>query len=422
MREADLLYKNVLPWVDDLLMYADTIDEFLSVLDRVYSTLADNGLYLGLDKICLYTQNAKWCGRVITPDGVAYDPEKIQTLIDMAETDNAAALQQFLCAAGWMRNSLVDFARVAAPLQERLQEALAGSKRTKQAAARIPISFTDAERTCFTQVKELLSNSATLVLPDDSDEICVFTDASDLGWSIILTIVSNWDTVKDITAQDHQLVHCMSGTFKGASQHWGVTEKEAYPIITAATDLDYLLIRSKGFRLYSDHRNLIFLFAPSEEIKKHVRGKLQRWSLKLTELRYTIEHISGEDNVWADMVSRWAGAVPPASDTIIKRWQLVEAPEPQQLRPLGPDSEWPDAQDIVSAQNSSKLPRPSQLTQDSEGGWRDAKNRFWIPPDADVLLVRLMVIAHCGTMGHRGVKVMINHLQEHFFIEKLESK
>ncbi|KAE9271783.1 hypothetical protein PR003_g30409, partial [Phytophthora rubi] len=193
MREADLLYKNVLPWVDDLLMYADTIGEFLSVLDCVYSTLADKRLYLGLDKICLYTQNAKWCGRVITPDGVAYDPAKIQTLIDMPEPDTAAALQQFLCAAGWMRNSLVDFARVAAPLQERLQEALAGSKRTKQAAARIPISFTDAERTCFTQVKELLSNSATLVLPDDSDEICVFTDASDLGWSIILTIVSNWD-------------------------------------------------------------------------------------------------------------------------------------------------------------------------------------------------------------------------------------
>ncbi|GMF43136.1 unnamed protein product [Phytophthora fragariaefolia] len=155
---------------------------------------------------------------------------------------------------------------------------------------------------------------------------------------------------------------------------------------------------------------------------KSIRGKLQRWSLKLTELCYTIEHISGEDNVWVDMVSRWAGAVPPASDTIIKRWQLVVAPEPQQLRPLGPDSEWPDAQDIVSVQNNSKLPRPSQLTQDSEGGWRDAKNRFWLPPDADVLLFRLMVIAHCGTMDHRGMKEMINHLQEHFFIEKLESK
>lgn len=34
-----------------------------------------------------------------------------------------------------------------------------------------------------------------------------------------------------------------------------------------------------------------------------------------------------------------------------------------------------------------------------------------------------MVIAHCGTMGHRGgVKIMIIHLQEHFCIEKLVRK
>lgn len=229
MREADLLYKSLLPWVDDPLMYADTIDEFLSVLDRVYSTLAKNGLFLGLDKICLYTQNAKWCGRVITPDGVTYDPAKIQTLIDMPQPETAAELQQFLCAAGWMRNSLVDFARVAAPLHARLQEALAGSKRTKRAAVRIPITMTDAERDCFAQVKHLLANAATLVIPDDSDDIFLLTDASDLGWSIILTVVSTWDPAKSVTEQNHQLVHCMCGTFKGASQHWSVTEKRRSP-------------------------------------------------------------------------------------------------------------------------------------------------------------------------------------------------
>ncbi|GMF51853.1 unnamed protein product [Phytophthora fragariaefolia] len=110
----------------------------------------------------------------------------------MPEPDIAAELQQFLCAAGWMRNSVVNVGRVAAPLQERLQKALAGSKRTKRAAARIPISLADAERTCFSQVKQLLSNSATLVIPDDSDDICMLTDASDLGWSFILTVVLDW--------------------------------------------------------------------------------------------------------------------------------------------------------------------------------------------------------------------------------------
>ncbi|KAG3107310.1 hypothetical protein PI124_g14178 [Phytophthora idaei] len=219
MREADLLYKYVLTWVDDLLIYADTIDEFLEVLDRVYSTLAKYGLLLGLDKIGLYTENAKWCGRIITPDGASYDPAKIQTLIDIPELQTTAELQQFVCAVGWMRNSLIDFARVAAPLQDRLQAALVGTKGTKHAVARVPITLTDAERTSFIQVKHLLANSATLTTPDDCDELILMTDASDRGWSIILTVVYDWDPSTAITVQQHQLVQCLSGTFKSASQH-----------------------------------------------------------------------------------------------------------------------------------------------------------------------------------------------------------
>lgn len=30
------------------------------------------------------------------------------------------------------------------------------------------------------------------------------------------------------------------------------------------------------------------------------------WSLKLSAFHYIIEHVPGEKNVWADMLSRWA--------------------------------------------------------------------------------------------------------------------
>lgn len=90
--------------------------------------------------------------------------------------------------------------------------------------------------------------------------------------------------------------------------------------------------------------------------------------MKLTELRYTIEHITGEDNVWADMASRWAGAAPPAVSTVIKRWQVDDGEEPLQLRHLGPDSEWPKLQDIVEAQCNSNCTRPPQLVEGEDGG------------------------------------------------------
>ncbi|KAG6621376.1 uncharacterized protein IUM83_11030 [Phytophthora cinnamomi] len=80
-RKKDLLIKNVLVWVDDLFIYASTIDEFLEVVDLIYSLLEDNGVFLGLDRTCLYTTSAKSRGRVLAKVGVTYASDKIQALV-----------------------------------------------------------------------------------------------------------------------------------------------------------------------------------------------------------------------------------------------------------------------------------------------------------------------------------------------------
>ncbi|OWZ17017.1 hypothetical protein PHMEG_0009102 [Phytophthora megakarya] len=93
--------------------------------------------------------------------------------------------------------------------------------------------------------------------------------------------------------------------FKHAEINWTVVEKEAFPIVKTCHDLDYFLLRPNGFRLYSDHANMAYIFAPSVELKKHVRDRLQRWDMRLWGLHYTIEHIPGEKNVSVDIISRW---------------------------------------------------------------------------------------------------------------------
>ncbi|GMF36715.1 unnamed protein product [Phytophthora fragariaefolia] len=75
--------------------------------------------------------------------------------------------------------------------------------------------------------------------------------------------------------------------------------------ICLRTERLLLLLRPGGFKVFCDHRNLIHVFAPSQKLKKHVRGKLLRWTVKLTEFRYTIIHIEGVHNLWADMIIRW---------------------------------------------------------------------------------------------------------------------
>ncbi|KAG2783112.1 hypothetical protein PC129_g21184 [Phytophthora cactorum] len=70
-------------------------------------------------------------------------------------------------------------------------------------------------------------------------------------------------------------------------------------------------MRPRGFQIYCNHRNLIHLIAPGAELKIHVRDQLLRWSIKLMAHEYTIIHIDGTSNLWADMIGRWGGNATP---------------------------------------------------------------------------------------------------------------
>ncbi|KAG3095526.1 hypothetical protein PI124_g16067 [Phytophthora idaei] len=250
----------------------------------------------------------------------------------------AGELQQFICATNWMRDSLIDYARVVHPVPKKLDSVLIGKWKTKRVASGISLQLDLDEQESFEQVKDLLGKSAVLACPMEGAMFCLFTDASDYGWAAIVTQVEVWQADAAITEQTHELLICKGGTFHGAQLHWSVIEKEAYPIGLSCDDLDYLLMRPGGFQIYCDHRNLIHLFAPGAVLRKHVRGKLLRWSIKLMAHEYAIIHIDGTSNLWADMISRWGGSA--TSDvTRFKRISRSQTRATRQavLRPLDQD-------------------------------------------------------------------------------------
>ncbi|OWZ15878.1 hypothetical protein PHMEG_00010406 [Phytophthora megakarya] len=422
---AGLLYEHLLIWIDDLLLFAADIETYLQKMQELFGLINDFGLKLSVKKSSLYQTSVKWCGKVVSEDGIAHDPERIACLRSMPEPTNAGELQQFLCAANWMRESLVDYARTVAPLQTRLDTALASGKRTKRVAAGIKIELTCDERQTFEAVKEMLGHSATLAFPDNDAVTCLLTDASDYGWALIVTQVKDWDEDNGVTEQNHQLLTCMSGNFTGSQLNWSVIEKEALPIITACEKLDYLLLRPQGFRMFCDHRNLIHVFAPDKEIKKHVRGKLLRWALKLSDYRYIIEHIEGPKNVWADMFSRWGGNHNPT--VRVKRLSVQTRAQAKStaamkrpvLRPLDDDGfVWPSFDELRQVQSLSEAPQVAQ--RDNVGVYR-CENRIWVPSSASELIQRLCIIAHCGPQGHRGQHAMVAHLNRMFKIADLST-
>ncbi|POM65523.1 Hypothetical protein PHPALM_18745 [Phytophthora palmivora] len=168
---GDLVGKCVIVWIDDLLVFAESADQLVESIDAILQKLDEHGFIL----------NPKKCSLFLTEDGIGHDPIRIQALREMSPPTTAAELQRFICASNWMRAGLVDYSRVARPLQERLDIALAGSKKTKRAAAGIQLGLAQEELSSFAAVKDLLANSAILAYPDASKQMIVMSDASDVG-------------------------------------------------------------------------------------------------------------------------------------------------------------------------------------------------------------------------------------------------
>lgn len=78
----------------------------------------------------------------------------------------------------------------------------------------------------------------------------------------------------------------------------------------AMTSFDNIIMRRLIF-IHTDHHKLLTLHDPkgvSSSISQFKTNKLKRWSIKLSALRYVVEHIKGKDNHWAGILSRWGSS------------------------------------------------------------------------------------------------------------------
>ncbi|KAE9028490.1 hypothetical protein PR003_g12363 [Phytophthora rubi] len=147
--------------------------------------------------------------------------------------------------------------------------------------------------------------------------------------------------------------------------------------------------------------------------------------MKLMNFRYVVEHVPGPDNVWADMISRWAGNHAPAATLkrikAVRRQQMPSMPIPSsrpRLRPLDDENfVWPTLEELMTIQRQYQAPGGAETTAD---GMIKVGGRIWVPVEATELIQRLCIVADCGSQGHRGQKAMLNHHQRLFVIDHLK--
>lgn len=97
--------------IDDVIVHAQSIQELISRLRRVFERLRKCNLKLNRSKCELGLQEISVLGHVILGDGIKPDPKKTQAILETPSPRNIAELRSFLGTCGYMSKFIPDYAK-----------------------------------------------------------------------------------------------------------------------------------------------------------------------------------------------------------------------------------------------------------------------------------------------------------------------
>ena len=112
-------------------------------------------------------------GHVISGEGIAVDPSKIQSVTEWLAPTSISEIRGFLGLAGYYWRFIENFSKIAKPIMELLK------KDTK-------FKWTEECEASFQELKKRLTTAPVLILPDIRKEFQVYCDASRLGLESVL--------------------------------------------------------------------------------------------------------------------------------------------------------------------------------------------------------------------------------------------
>lgn len=265
------LRKFILVFFDDILVYSKSWDDHLTHLGIVLGILSTHQLFAKRSKCRFGVTQVDYLGHQISEQGVAVDPAKIQAVIDWPTPTTTKGIRGFLGLAGYYRKFIRHFGHIAAPLTKLLSKE--------------GFNWNEAADTAFQELKQRLTSSPVLSLPDFTQRFVLECDASGKGIGAVLT-------------QNNLPIAYFSEALRGSALAWSTYEKEMLAVVKAIKKWrPYLL--GKRFTVRTDHKSLKYL------LEQRITTPAQtRWLPKLLGYDYEIEYKRGIENQGADALSR----------------------------------------------------------------------------------------------------------------------
>jgi hypothetical protein len=206
---SPLLRKTVLVFVDDILIYSKSLEDHVVHVQQVLDILRQHSFLLKKSKCSFAQQQLEYLGYIISPDGIATDPNKVQAIADWKPPTDVKQLRGFLELSGYYRKFIRNYGLMSKPLTDLLKKG-------------VPFLWTPQHQQCLDNLKAALVSAPVLALPDFTKGFTIETNASATGIGAVLM-------------QDNHPIAYLSKALGQKAQALSTYEKECLALIMAVT-------------------------------------------------------------------------------------------------------------------------------------------------------------------------------------------
>ena len=287
-------------YLDDIIIFSKTEEEHLQQFEEIFVRLRKFGLKMKREKCSFFKKHIQYLGHLVSEKGFELLPEKLESIRKMPAPRTAKEVKQFLGLIGYYRKFVPRFADISRPL-------------TKLTHHNVVFEWTDQCSKAFNHLRELLMEYPILRYPEPKQGYILYTDASGIGWSGVLTQEHVDEKGK---AKNHPICY-ISGQFRGSQHNWAALTKEAYAIYMSVQRLSFYVTDAE-VTIRSDHLPLKKFLN-----KQTMNLKVNNWAVELEQFRLHLEWIPGTRNLLADSLSRLLDVIPDA--------QKIKEPDDQEF-------------------------------------------------------------------------------------------
>ncbi len=275
----------VVVYLDDILIYSDSIEEHEQHVRVICEILKREGLSAKLSKCSFFKQQVEYLGHIVGSNQLKADPKKLGSVDVWPTPGNVGELRSFLGLCSYFRRYIKSFARIAEPLHALTGKAL-GGKWNKD-----PSIWSHRHQQAFEELKHALVNAPVLTAPDYSRRFLVYTDASVKATGAILAQEDSSGNIRPVCFYSRKL--------KEAEVNYPAHDLELLAIVEALREWRCYLEGSPFTAIVrTDHKPLQEFFS-----QKSLSRRQARWWEKIHAFDFDIKYVKGIENP-ADALSR----------------------------------------------------------------------------------------------------------------------